>query len=126
MASTGCGLIHHINEEWAIGAMIGIREAEQAFKSANGYYGRLDQLAAIHVVSGSVPSRIQYGYQFTVRATADSYFAFAVPTRYPERGSLRFYLDQSGIIRTTFEEREADVKDPPVNDKQVNPTAHTP
>src|SRR5688572_12995732 len=77
ITSTGCGLFQRFDEEWAIGAMIEIRKAEETFKSANGRNGTLDELAGSHL---SVPAHLQYGYQFTVRATADSYVALAVPS----------------------------------------------
>jgi hypothetical protein len=75
--------------------MIQIRKAEEAFKSAKGHYGTLDELAAFDL---SVPSNNQYGYHFTVRATAESYVALAVRTKSKEI-SMSLYLDQSGIIR---------------------------
>ena len=118
LASTGCGVISHFDEEWAIGAMIQIKEAEKSFKSANGRYGTLDELVASHL---AVPSRVQYGYQFTVRATPESYVAVAVPTASQEIGPFRLYLDQSGTIRATYENREANVKDPPLKGYGVNP-----
>lgn len=75
--------------------MIQIRKAEEAFKSANARYGiTLDELAASHL---TVPSHVQYGYQFTVRAS-ESYVAVAVPTRSKDI-SMSLYLDQSGTIR---------------------------
>lgn len=118
IVTTGCGVFQRFDEEWAIGAMIQIRKAEEAFKSANGRYGTLDELAASNL---SVPSRVQYGYQFTVRVTAESYVAVAVPTRSKEV-SMSLYLDQSGIIRGMFKNgREADVKDGPLKGYGVNP-----
>lgn len=117
LASTGCGVISHFDEEWAIGAMIQIRKAEEAFKSANGHYGTLDELAA----SRLVPSRVQYGYQFTVRATPNSYVAVATPTRWKET-CMSLYLDQSGIIRGMYKNgAPADVRDPPLRGYGDNP-----
>ena len=111
-------MIQHFDDDHAIGAMMAIRKAEEAFKSANGNYGTLDELAAAHL---AVPSRVQYGYQFTVRATPTSYVAVAVPTRWKE-SSMSLYLDQSGIIRGMFKNGgEADVKDGPLKGYGVNP-----
>ena len=118
IGSTGCGVFQRFDEEWAIGAMIQVRKAEEAFKVANGRYGTLDELAASHL---SVPSRVQYGYQFTVRATSESYVALGVPTRSKEV-SMSLYLDQSGIIRGMHKKGgEADVKDPPLKGYGDNP-----
>src|SRR5882762_9676161 len=77
VAAMGCGVIQHFDDDHAIGAMMAIRTAEKDFKSANGRYGTLDELATAHL---AVPSPAQYGYQFTVRAAPDSYVALAVPT----------------------------------------------
>jgi hypothetical protein len=118
LASTGCGVIRRFDEDHAIGAMTQIRKAEEAFKSANGRYGTLDELAAANL---AVPSRVQHGYQFTVRPTQNSYVAVAVPTSWKEH-SLSLYLDQSGIIRGMFKNgAEADVKDGPLNGYGINP-----
>jgi hypothetical protein len=118
IAATGCGVFQRFDEEWAIGAMIQIRKAEEAFKSANGHYGTLEELAASHL---SVPSPVQYGYQFTVRTTSESYVAVGVPTRSKEI-SMSLYLDQSGIIRGRHKKGdEADVKDPPLKGYGDNP-----
>ena|ERR1700730_7675753 len=87
LALAACILPSRFYMEMAIGYMIKIREAEEAFKAANGHYGTLDQLAASHL---SVPSGVQYGYQFTVRATPESYVAIAVPIHYPRRVPLGF------------------------------------
>ena len=118
LASTGCSTHQHFSEEWAISAMMAIRKAEQDFKSANGRYGTLDELAASH---RGIPSRGQYDYQFTVRATPNSYVAVAVPTPWKEI-SMSLYLDQSGVIRAMPKNGgEADVKDPPLKGYGINP-----
>lgn len=117
LVSAGCTM-QRFNEDHAIGAMEAIRKAEEAFKSKTGHYGTLDELAASH---SGIPSRVQHGYEFTVRVSPTSYVAVAVPTRWKER-SLSLYLDQSGIIRGMFKNgEEADVKDGPLNGYGINP-----
>ena len=118
IVSTSC-TIQRFNEDHAIGAMEAIRKAEEAFKSKNGHYGTLDELAASH---SGIPSRVQHDYEFTLRVTPTSYVAVAVPTRYKER-SLSLYLDQSGIIRGMFKNGgEADVRDEPLRGYGINPS----
>src|SRR5437879_2120068 len=95
---SGCGALSGLDEDRAIRVMEAIRPAEVTFKSKNGVYGTLDELTGIH--SGS-PSSAQNGYRFALRASAESYVATAVPTRWPKR-SMSLYLDQSGIIRGMY------------------------
>lgn len=119
---SGCLSKHHLNQERAINAMITIRNAQETFKSVNGHYGTLDELAASPVVSGPIPSPVQNGYRFTIRATPGSYVAVAVPTNYQESVTMSLYLDQTGIIRGIHKNGgEADVKDPPLNNNEINP-----
>jgi hypothetical protein len=118
LISAGCTR-QRSNEDYAIGAMETIRKSEEAFKSKNGHYGTLDELAASEY---GIPSRVQRDYEFTVRVTPTSYIAVAIPTRAKER-SLSLYLDQSGIIRGMFKNgEEADVKDPPLRGYGINPS----
>jgi hypothetical protein len=118
LALSGCGVIPRFNEDHAIGAMEAIRDAEVIFKSKNGFYGTLDDLARIH---WGIPSRTQNDYVFALRASAESYVATAVPTRWKER-SLSLYLDQSGIIRGMFKNGgEANASDGRLNGYGINP-----
>jgi hypothetical protein len=118
LTSSGCGVIPRFNEDHAIGAMEAIREAEVTFKSKNGVYGTLDELARIH---SGIPSRTQNDYQFALRASAETYAATAIPTRWKER-SLSLYVDQSGIIRGMFKNgAEANADDGRLNGYGINP-----
>jgi len=118
LISVGC-TTQRFNEDHAIGAMEAIRKSEEAFKSKNGHYGTLDELAASN---SGIPSRVQHGYEFTVRVTPTSYVAVAVPTTYKER-SLSLYLDESGIIRGMFKNGgDADVRDEPLRGYGINPS----
>lgn len=116
--SVSCGVVRRFDQERAIGAVQAIREAEEAFKSKNGRYGTLDELATTHF---GIPSPAQDNYEFRLRATSTSYGAVAVPTRWKEQ-SLSLYLDQSGIIRGMFKNgAEATDKDPPLRGYGINP-----
>jgi hypothetical protein len=116
---TGCGIASRFDEDHAIGCMIAIRKAQDTFKFQRGHYGTFDELAASNF---SIPSRVQYGYQFTIRPTQETYVAVAVPTRWKER-SLSLYLDQSGIIRGMFKNgAEANANDGTLNGYGINPS----
>jgi hypothetical protein len=119
LAAAGCSLNRRFNEQHAIGGMIAIREAEETFKSSNGRYGTLDELTASNL---RVPTRMGYGYEFIIQPTATSYVAVAVPSGWKE-SSQSLYLDQSGIIRGMWKNGStADVKDPPLRGKGINPS----
>ena len=120
MAAADCGFHPRLNEEFAIGAMIRVREAEQGFKAVNGRYGTLPELTVFY---RQVPSRDQFGYEFTVRTIpgSDVYVAVGIPTRFKDR-SMSLYLDQSGVIRGMYRNGgEADVNDPPLKLDGGNP-----
>ena len=111
-------MTRRFNEQHAIGGMIAIREAEEAFKSTNSRYGTLDELAASHL---TVPTRDGYGYEFTIEATPTTYVAVAKPTRWKE-SSQSLYLDQSRIIRGMWKNGgTANVQDPPLRGYGENP-----
>lgn len=115
---TACGVFQRMDEEWAIRGMNQIRRAEEAFKKTKGHFGNLEELRSSGLM---VPSIEQYGYQFAVRATSDSYVAVATPIRSKDI-SMSLYLDHSGTIRGKHKQgAEATANDPPLRGYGDNP-----
>lgn len=50
VVGAGCFLEHRLNQRAAIKSMRQLREGEKSFKSRNGYYGTLEQLAKADLI----------------------------------------------------------------------------
>ena len=112
-----CTYARHTSEEFAIGSMIQIRAAEEAYKSSRARYGTLTELTD---ASLSVPAPVQYGYKFALQATTTTYIAVGTPIAFKEN-SLSLYLDQSQVIRGMFKNgRDANSNDPPLKGSGIN------
>ncbi len=66
------------------------------------------------------PSCLRFGYRFTYTLTAKgppgtAYTYVARPVEYGRTGYRSFFTDQSGVIRSTGDERAASAADPPLN-----------
>jgi hypothetical protein len=120
---SSCGVVPRFNEDRALGAIETIRDAEEQFMSKKRCYGNLEELNALF---RGIPERQQHGYAFRLEVSQDSYFAVATPTEFKER-SISLYLDQTGIIRGTFNNgREATAKDGVLLGPGINPKLSPP
>jgi hypothetical protein len=54
------------------------------------------------------------GYRFNLNVSEQSYKFTAVPVTYDQSGSWSFYVDESGIVRGTADNRPATANDVPV------------
>jgi len=118
LISAGCGVIPRFNEDNAIGALQALRSAQENFKSNQGRYGTRAELAASY---SGIPASREHGYLFTLEVNPETYVALATPTAFKER-AISLHLDQSGTIRGMYKKGEqANVMDPVLHGKGINP-----
>jgi len=86
-----------MNEAIAMSAMHMIASAEASFKSGNGSYAGIDQLAEQKLLNKEVFEK--YGYRFDLTTSADGFEAVAMPSEYGKSGRRSFFIDQSNVLR---------------------------
>lgn len=114
------------NESSAIGGLRTINTALETYKKANpdaGYPRTLEELArtgALDPILGcATPPCVKNHYQFRYTwlppdASGPRYQMVARPVKRGRGGERSFYADQTQVLRFTSEDREAEVKDPPL------------
>jgi hypothetical protein len=92
-----------------------IRKAQATYKDKQGNYVSIDDLIAAKLIDTKMAGKEFYGYNLRIRHKPNSYEAIAIPIKYRVTGLRYFYLDESGIIRISWEEgKEAGPSDPPI------------
>lgn len=83
----------------AIAALQSLRNAEMAYREANGKgkFGTLAELQAAHLFEGF--SFEQEAYRFDLNVEGDKFEATATPLFYPERGRRSFFINETGVLR---------------------------
>jgi hypothetical protein len=114
----GCGKILR-QDDHAIDGMIAIRDAEEKYKSRFFRFGTLEELSSSGFI---VPRTQEYGYEFKLQVSGDSYMALATPIKYQD-SLMSLYVDESGVIRGMLKNGQAaNVKDPPLHGAGINPS----
>jgi hypothetical protein len=76
-----------------------IHSAQEAYKTATGRYGTLEELtAAQHIPEHNLLMELS-GYEIKLSVSGDKFEATATPTGYPKLGRRSFYIDQTGSLR---------------------------
>ena len=95
-----------------------IRKAQATYKDKQGNYGSIDDLIAAKLIDTKMASKEFYGYNVKIRHEPNSYEVIATPIKYGGTGLRYYYLDESGIIRVSWEEgKEAGPSDQPIVEK---------
>lgn len=102
----------------AVAALRLIHSSQVTYKSANGTYGNLTQLANAGYISDSALAngqKLDYSYTVTPDAVqpANGYTAIATPISRPTT-RIHFFVDTTGVIREHMGSA-ASVNDPPVD-----------
>ena len=85
--------------ENALVRMKQIRASEAEFKKNNSRFGSLQELVDSKMISADLSDGYDENYQFRLAAEKDGYTLEAIPTG--DVGSC-FYLDETGIIRASY------------------------
>jgi len=87
------------NEMIAISMLQYLPNAESQYKdgAGKGSYGSLDKLIEAQLFPDR--ARDQYGYNFEITVTGDTFEAVATPREYGKTGKRSFFVDKSGVVR---------------------------
>jgi len=99
-----------INENNAIRVLKQIHEAELNAQKKFGKFLNLDELIKENSITFEIKNSKFSGYNFSVVVEKDKYAAFA--SRNAGEGNISFFLDETGIIRST-DKLIAGPNDPP-------------
>lgn len=81
-----------------------LRTAEERFLQATGHYGDLDQLVQRHLLTQDLADGVDQGYNFKLETNGTEFMVIAAPDgNNVDAVGTSFYLDQTGIIRASFE-----------------------
>lgn len=89
--------------------------------------GEEDDSAESADKSPSTNDFVQGGYAFHYVAGGGEHGGYSItarPTEYGKTGTRSFYVDESAVVRSTIENREANASDPPLNPRGVYAGAH--
>jgi len=105
------------NEASAVAHMKTIVVAETAYHAANGRFGTLEELAGANppFIAGAIATGTVNGYAFAEAVMpSETEFAYtAAPVEPGETGVRRFYVDQTGIVRSTADGTTPTADSPP-------------
>jgi hypothetical protein len=98
------------NSSKALKVATNIRDAEQFFFRKNGTYTSLQQLAAkdTKLIPTEVADGVHFGYSFRLELCQNGFSLTVRPLKYGETGSRSFYLDESGAVYETYEDKVPD------------------
>ncbi len=96
-----------VNEVAAVSTLRTLSFAQEVFVTKYSRYGSFDELQGMGVIDMSLaqattPERAKSGYCYALKAGEDAWSCTAVPAVPGTTGRKSYYIDQSGVIRSSI------------------------